>query len=471
VTFAAQQRLMSFRLQIGGDLDMSNSIFGGGVDLYGATVLGNLDISGATLAAAQKLDGSATEVGGSLALHGATFDGPVDLSDANVHGGLVMGSTTFGAGQQFTAYRLQVGGDVGLLGRKFDGGLDLRGATLHGNLALDGVRLPIGQHLQGEQLQVGRSITTWGAELVGVVSIESGNIGRHLDLRGATLWYFDLSGTTIDGDLRLSGSGQRVTWIPANAVPPSLFLRNVKIANLQDDEGAWPPTVIFEGFTYLNLGGTGEVVGPDAQSRKPKWWRRWLELDPFYSSQPYTQLASVLAASGNRGAAASVRFFGRDRERREALAGCVWLQQLGLVASPPIPRPCNWQSGLGLSILQFFVGYGIGGYSFRALDWAIGLTLVGTFVLQFAPGVRGRAYFNGPGGRGRLQKSPLWCFGASLSHLLPVVSLSPEFTDFFNDPKRQRLRAWQQVAFAILAVCGWALGLFVAAAFSGLTQT
>jgi hypothetical protein len=41
----------------------------------------------------------------------------------------------------------------------------------------------------------------------------------------------------------------------------------------------------------------------------------------------------------------------------------------------------------------------------------------------------------------------------------------------FNDPKRERLHAWQHVAFAILALCGWALAGFVVAAFSGLIQS
>jgi hypothetical protein len=55
--------------------------------------------------------------------------------------------------------------------------------------------------------------------------------------------------------------------------------------------------------------------------------------------------------------------------------------------------------------------------------------------------------------------------------VLPVIAISQEFGDFFNDPERKRLHAWQHVAFGVLAVCGWLLAGFVAAAFSGLTQT
>jgi hypothetical protein len=99
------------------------------------------------------------------------------------------------------------------------------------------------------------------------------------------------------------------------------------------------------------------------------------------------------------------------------------------------------------------------------------LVLVGTVILWFAPGVlsvgpRRVAKLCGP-----RQSSPLWCFGASLQKVLPLITLNEEFGDFFNDPKRERLHAWQHVAFGVLALCGWALGLFVVAAFSGLIQS
>jgi hypothetical protein len=55
--------------------------------------------------------------------------------------------------------------------------------------------------------------------------------------------------------------------------------------------------------------------------------------------------------------------------------------------------------------------------------------------------------------------------------VLPLVTISQEFDEFFNDPQRERLHAWQHVTFGVLALCGWALGLFVVAAFSGLIQS
>ena len=126
-----------------------------------------------------------------------------------------------------------------------------------------------------------------------------------------------------------------------------------------------------------------------------------------------------------------------------------------------------------MSALQLFVGHGIGAYTFRAAGWGLVLAVIGTIILCIAPGVRGvrPVRFLAKMKRGPRQKSLLWCFGASLQRVLPLVTFSAEFSDFFNDPRRARLRSWQHVAFAVLVLCGWALGLFVAAAFSGLIQS
>jgi hypothetical protein len=211
------------------------------------------------------------------------------------------------------------------------------------------------------------------------------------------------------------------------------------------------------------------------RNRPIGWWRGWLARDPVYSTQPYTQLAGVLAAAGNRDGAADIRFFGRDRERSELLRGCHWLQGVGLVKKPDDDRPCDigrWGTWIGLTTLQVFVGYGIGAYGFRAIGWALILALIGTVILSFAPGVRGARPVGLPRTpRAARQKSLLWCFGASLHHVLPLVSINREFSDFFDDPQREKLRPWQLVAFGVLALCGWALGLFVVAAFSGLIQS
>jgi hypothetical protein len=469
--FAANKLLNASELLVGSSLFMRNATFGGAVSLLRAQVHGQIVMDGARFAAGQQLDADGLQAGSTLFMNHVEFGGRVILRRANVHGDVDTDGTRFAPGQPLIADGIQVGGDMFLTNAEFGGGVTLRGAHVHDNLALDAAKFAPGQPFDGNQLHVDNSVFMRNVTADGDIDLVAATIGRNLDLRGSTLRRLDLSGATVNDDMRLASQGVRVTWQPSDESATPLVLRNTRIGNLQDDEHAWPSEFDLAGFTYTHLGGYGGEGSQEMRGRVLEWWHDWLAHDPIYSPQPYTQLASVLAAAGNRDAAESIRFFGRDRERIEALRGCVWLQRLGLVAAPPAPRPCDWGSGVGLGILQVFVGYGIGGYTFRALYWAIGLALFGTVILRVAPGVRLPLRLDPRSGRWQRPKSTLWCFGASLSHLLPIVSLSPEFSDFFNDPERHRLYAWQQVAFAILALCGWALGLFVVAAFSGLTQT
>ncbi len=110
-------------------------------------------------------------------------------------------------------------------------------------------------------------------------------------------------------------------------------------------------------------------------------------------------------------------------------------------------------------LLRWGAGYGIGSYMFRALGWALSLALVGAIVLKLW--VKGVA----DAGHGRL-----WCFGASVNRLLPVVNLKKEFTDFFDDPKLNKFTPGQDFFFVILAVLGWVLGAIVIAAMATITH-
>ena len=312
------------------------------------------------------------------------------------------------------------------------------------------------------------------------LSIQLARIGGLLNLSGATLAGLDLSRTTIANDLLFDNEtgDQPIVWSRGSG-PAYLNLGDAHVGAVQDygDERPWPGGRVLDlrGFTYEHLGGY-RGGGRDMARHSPHWFRRWLAEDPVYSAEPYAQLAGVFAARGDRERANAVLFFGRDRERREVGEHCKVLRRLGLVRRSEVSlvakpethyepfRRCA-PSWVGMTVMQATIGYGIGDYTFRALAWALGITLVGTVILLFAPGVR-RKY----GPRTPRQKSLLWCFGASLSQMLPVIELSPEFKDFFNDPERKRLYAWQQLAFAVIAISGWVLALFVVAAFSGLTQ-
>jgi hypothetical protein len=450
------------------------------VDLILAEIDGQVSIEAATIAAGQRFDASGLRLHhGSLFLLDVTFAGPVSLRDADVDGAVELQKSSIAPGQSFDAERLHAGaGGLNARDVTFGGETNLQRARVDGQLDLSGTRFAPDASLNAELLRVGGALLARDVTFGRVVALQGLSVGSILDLRGARLHDLRLEGADIKADLvlggQLSGADAWAHWDACGGAS-CLNLRNARVTNLQDDERSWPVRITLEGFTYAHLGGAGGEQRQDMRNRPIAWWRDWLQRDPVYSPQPYAQLAAVLAAAGNRDGAAEIRFFSRDRQRSELLRGCSWLQAVGLADKLDDERlcePAQVGSWLGLSALQVFVGYGIGGYGFRAVGWALVFSLIGTAILCFAPGVRGvrPVRFLTKAHRGPRQKSLLWCFGASLNRVLPLVTISQEFNEFFNDPRRERLHAWQHVAFGALALCGWALGLFVVAAFSGLIQ-
>jgi hypothetical protein len=143
-----------------------------------------------------------------------------------------------------------------------------------------------------------------------------------------------------------------------------------------------------------------------------------------------------LTTAGDRDAANEIRYLGRVRER-ETEKGWVFV----------------W-SGL----LQYVAGFGIGTYTFRVLYWVIGISFLGAALLWMAvPAAK--------------QHGLIWCFGASLARLLPVIEINKEFTDFFDDPERKRMTGWQSFIFSVIGMVGFVLGAILIAAVSGLTQS
>jgi hypothetical protein len=173
-----------------------------------------------------------------------------------------------------------------------------------------------------------------------------------------------------------------------------LILRNAQVGALQDSVDAWPPTLDLEGFKYDRLGGFGGEGADDMRQRPPKQWEDWLERDRTFSTQPYTQLANVLLTAGRRDTAEAIQYYGHERERAEA-----W-------------KHGDWSVWIWLTFLSGVAGYGIGNYTFRALWWVLGLTVLGAMVLWFSPYARSRGVW--------------WRLGASLHRLLPIVELNKE---------------------------------------------
>ena len=236
----------------------------------------------------------------------------------------------------------------------------------------------------------------------------------------------------------LGAPGKPAIWKGKIRKPGALTLRNTHIGNLMDAKDAWPAQghLHLDGFNFNHLGGFAGDTGPEMRARGMDWWDNWARLDPDYSPAPYAQLAAALTSAGDRDAANEIRYLGRVRE-------------------------CETEKGLAGALcgaLQYVAGFGIGTYTFRVLDWVLGFSLAGTaLLLMTVPTAK--------------QHGPIWCFGASLARLLPVIEVNQEFAEFFNDPKRERLTGWQSFVFSAMGIVGWLLAAILGVAVSGLAQS
>ena len=177
----------------------------------------------------------------------------------------------------------------------------------------------------------------------------------------------------------------------------------------------------------------------DIEKRDSKWFIKWLERDKTFSPQPYEQLANVLHESGYPSKANAIRYATRKRMRCAA-----WERREG--------KPREWPRWVGLTLLQFIIGYGLGARYFRVLWWFGGITLIGFLVLL-----------------GSIEKSNWDLFKmawASFDQVLPIVKL---------DEENQKLilgnySSWTIAYFYVQKLVGYVLGGFLGAGLAGLTR-
>jgi uncharacterized protein YjbI with pentapeptide repeats len=432
------ERLFADALQVGASMFVQLTRFMGDVRLRGAKVAGNLSIDSATFEG--DLYADALQVGPLLLMtstnqNKATFKN-VDLSGAKIAGNLDIAGVEFEG--DLNADALQVGGLLLMRSNATFKQVNLRGANAAGSVQMSGAIF--NGDLDADALQVGVHLLMLKAVAAQPINMAFARISGNLDIRGATLAKLNLSGASIAGDLRLGpleNSKTSTFWRTKDGNAGDLILRNTRVANLMDAEDAWPDKdhLHLDGFTFARLGGSEGDSGAEMRSRPMKWWDGWARRDPVYSPAPYEQLAAAFAAVGDRDAAEEIRYLGRVRQRKTE----------------------GWLPWIFSGFLQYAAGFGIGGYTFRVLYLVIGIAAVGAIYLWTCV-------------QAAREHGPTWCFGASLARLLPVIEINKEFTDFFDDPNRTRLTAWQSFVFSGIAMAGWVLGAILVAAVSGLTQ-
>jgi len=418
------------------DVVLNSARIGGQLDLRSAKVAGALVMSSVVVRELLLMasDRSVSEhraefadvvltgakVGGQVALIGAKIAGTLNMDSADIGDSLLMASD-----RSVSEHRAEFN-DVVLHCAKSSGQVSLIGAKIAGTLNMDSA--DIGDSLL---MRTDPRVSGHPAEFDGPVKLIFAKVGRNVDLRGAVLSSLALTGTRIGGELTLASR----SWSPQWREGGKLVLRNASADAIQDtdEEGAWPPALDLDGFTYRRLGGLGADAEAGVAKRGPGWFIRWLARDEPYTPQPSQQCAQVLREIGHPEIANAVLYAERERERKQA-----------------------WRSGsklraTGLLLLKAFVGYGYGQrLLWHPLAWVVALVVAGTVVLHLT-GLPTELADSGA------------AVAYSLDTLLPIVELEKSFADIV-------LHGFAKYYFYFQKLMGWVLASFLIAGLSGLTK-
>lgn len=430
------------RARIRGNVEMSSSTFTGRIDMNSVEIAGHLSMSGAK--ACSEVDLTSARVTGQVLMMGAEFTGKVSMGGLEVGEHLMMSERAVFADVDLMSATVK--GQVALIGSRVIGTLNmcalwvgdallmrdganfshviLAHATINGQLDLSGSKFT--GRLNMDSLRVHRDLYIRNAIFACSgekypVDFMFTQIGANLDISGTTFPSVDLTGTRVQGELRLgSDIHGPVRWQDG----ATLTLRNTEVAALQDREDAWPDKVILEGFTFGRVGGfrgnSGSMAG-----REIAWLKKWLEKSD-YSPQPYEQLASVLQHAGNKEKADEVLYAKKQRERKSTSG-----------------FRCGW-----MLLQEALIGYGFR-YR-RSMYWIGALTVSGMAALYWSS--------EGP-------SDATWSFRFfyTLDMILPIVELDKAYDGVV-------LTGWIQIYFYFLKIMGFVLGSFIVAGLSGLTK-
>jgi hypothetical protein len=418
------------------DLLMSAAAFRGHVLLLGAKIGGNLLLEeGLTFDCGCELDMSGVEVGESLILRpGPVFTAKVRLIEAEVGDSVKIG----GPGSTFARPVILVAATVGdtldVYASRFEDTLDLGGIKIGNSLFLHEGSTFTRDVLLIEAV-VGDSLTANGSIFERVFDARRAVIGQSLEMRRSRFLFAEGA----------AGDPRRVNVAVRDAkVGGTLDAGGSEFRGLVDLTGtdvgqlfAWPAAPAFElhGLTYKRL--------PQRAPGDAEWpWLDWLGRDESYSPQPYQQLAAISREMGEDGRANDALFASRERER----SGLPW----------------SW-GWLGLSLLRWTIGYGLGAGYLNALYLMLAFTVVGAVVLRTSPASPRTAVDVTPG---TPTGSWSWCLGASLDEMLPLIDLDQEHARVIN----ARLEGLRKNYFYLHRILAYVLGSFVVAGLAGLTQ-
>jgi hypothetical protein len=459
---AGEISFVASRLEAG--LTLAAGRFESKIDLAGARVSYNLLLNRTAIFEGE-VNLAATEIDGSLDASGSTFKRGLHMRYISIGGGLSMTRSTFC--DVMSLEDATIAGTISIHNCNF-ARFQMDGARIDGYCFLSNSEVSDQVSLAG--VSIGRSLVAVGTIFRRAVTFDSARIGGACILRNDSVFerdivlyavqitsVFDISNSLfckrldltlckIGGELRLGSHKYKpARWGPGSR----LVLQNAHALTLQDwwngpEDNSWPTDVRLDGFTYDRLGGfAGDVKATNMLQRSVKDYLKWLEPDKHYSSQPYEQLAKLFTSIGDVDRANSILYEGRERRRRQAR------------------ETREWGRWLGLSLLSWTIGYGIGARYFRTLWWVSGFTLLGTLMLLMSSLMQ----VNGP------PVDWLTIVFASLDQLLPIITLNNGYDAYIFGEKLGHVQPdFVVVYFYLHKIAGFVLGSFLVAGLAGLTQ-
>jgi hypothetical protein len=301
------------------------------------------------------------QIGGDLECGGGTFSNPPRGRGVGGSGDALVADAAEVKGNVFLHKGFTAKGEVRLAGAQIKGQLSCSGGTFN-NPPQEG--LP----------ESGTALNAGGVNVSGDVFLHEGftaegdvlllgvQTAGDLDCRGGSFSFLVAQGATVGRHLVL-----RYLRHAENA---KIDLGNSSTDALFDDEASWPGAgnLRLDGFVYGRIS-----EGPtDAETRL-----RWLALQPWFTPQPYRQLAKVLREMGDDRGARRVLYEMEMLRRREQSR--IWRKRIG---SEKLSRLTRLAGSVRYGLVRVWgwllkatIGYGF--RLQRTLYWLIGLTVCG----------------------------------------------------------------------------------------------
>jgi len=456
-----------------------------------SAIIDNLFLNGSQLPGLQAVR---IEARGGIYLRGATVTGEIRLSGGRLNGSLECDGVKIDCPGDWAIVADGLAArSVLLRGAIVQGGIDLIGARLGASLDVTGATIvrPTGIAINADSLDVGGGVMLRGATIEGETRLIGARLGGDLDATGVKLSQPGETALHINRAVIRGG----FLLCKGAVVHGALDMTAASIDTIHDEEACWPAN----GDLLLNRCLYNAFIGgPVDAARRLDWLARqepsrWGE---DFWPQPFEQLALVLHEMGHGDDARAV-LISKERLQRSAKRQRV---------SNPL-----WRRLLAIkdSFLGITVGYGrqpLRSFGWLFIFWILGVSIFAFAEMQSAIKPNSPVVLRSPEwtmcsilqseqrfmpsteqwarGRAAEGQSQLDCFRDqleassfpsfnswmySLDTLFPVLTMGQKEI-WRPDPSKQ----WGSLImtyFYFQEVVGWALSLLAIAGFSGLVKS